>query len=461
MAGHPQETVVASVVEAQRSFYRSGVTRDPEFRRRALLKLRNAIRANGAAIEEALLTDLNKSPFEAYMTETGIVLSELSLHLKNIRKWSRPRRVPSPLALQPARSYVMPEPYGVVLIMAPWNYPVQLCLNPLIGALAAGNCVVLKPSAYAPATSRLIAELLGKIFPREYVAVVEGGREANSALLEQKFDYIFFTGSVQVGRVVMRAAAERLTPLTLELGGKSPTIIDATADVPMAARRIAFGKLLNAGQTCVAPDYVLISRAKKAEFVEAFRAALVDFSPDGNWDDYPRIISQRHYERLLGLLENQELLLGGLADPERLMIEPTLLNEPALDSPVMQEEIFGPILPIISFDELDEAIDLVNSRPRPLALYLFTSDRSAETKVLRSCSFGGGCVNDTIMHLANPYLPFGGIGDSGLGAYHGKRSFDTFSHERSVLRQSRRIDLPVRYRPYKEKWLRVLKRLMR
>ncbi len=452
---------IGELVKRQRDFYDSGQTRPLAFRQDCLRRLRASLIKNEEEINRAVGEDLNKSAFETYMTETGIVLSELRFTMKRLPRWVRERRVKSPPALMPARSYIAPEPYGLALIMSPWNYPVQLTLNPLVASLAAGNCSVVKPSAYAPATSRLLANLLQDLFPPELVAVVEGGREENAALLEEKFDFIFFTGSPLVGKLVMAAASRHLTPLVLELGGKSPVIVDETADLKLAARRIAFGKVLNAGQTCVAPDYLLIDRRVKDRFVEHFRQALLDFFPGGDYRDYPRIINDKHFQRLESLLEGQAILIGGRRDQASRLIVPTLLDEVDPRSPLMQEEIFGPLLPLISFEDLEACIRFIRERPKPLALYLFTGDKARERRVLDTCSFGGAAINDTIMQLTSPYLPFGGVGESGMGAYHGYKSFEAFSHMRSLIRQSKWIDLPVRYHPYSDRWFRLLRKLMR
>ena len=407
------------------------------------------------------MQDFHKAPMEVYMCETGMVLEELRFHLKHLKGWMRERAVPTPLAQFPAKSFVSPEPYGVALIISPWNYPVQLCLSPLVGAISGGNCAVVKTSAYAPATSAAIAKLIADNFDPRYIAAVEGGRAENSALLSQRFDTIFFTGSVAVGKVVMEAAAKHLTPVTLELGGKSPVIVDKTADVKLAARRIAFGKVLNAGQTCVEPDYLLIERPVKAAFIEAYKQALREFFPDGTMDEMPVIVSEKHFARVTKLLEGQTAVAGGEFDEKTRFVAPTLLDGVSPDNPVMQEEIFGPILPMLEFDRLDEAIDFIRSREKPLALYLFTSDKQAERRVLDTCSFGGGCINDTIIHLATTHMPFGGVGNSGMGSYHGKKSFDTFTHARSIVKKSTWLDLPMRYHPYSEKKLGLVKNFMK
>ena len=451
----------SALVARQRAYFESGATRGADFRLSALKSLREALVKNEALIFEALRADLNKAPMESYMCENGLVLEEIRFHIKYLRRWMKERRVPTPLAQFHARSFVSPEPYGVALILSPWNYPIQLCLSPLVGAISAGNCAVVKPSAYAPATSAAIAKVLGEAFPPEYIAVVEGGRAQNSALLEQKFDYIFFTGSVAVGKVVMEAAAQHLTPVTLELGGKSPVIVDATANIQLAARRIAFGKVLNAGQTCVEPDYLLIHKSVQQPFVEAFRAALREFFPTGDYANMPTIISEKHYRRLLGLLENQTIALGGGHDDARRFIEPTLLADVSPDSPIMQEEIFGPILPMLPYESLDEVISFVRARPRPLAFYIFTADRETERKLLDSCSFGGGCINDTIIHLGTSHIVFDGVGDYPIETDHGQKGFDTFTHERSIVKKSTWLDLPMRYHPYGEGKLKLIRKFMK
>ena len=452
---------IQELAAQQRTYFNTGATCTAAFRRQALERLRAALLEHEEELNAALLADLNKAPAESYFTETGMVLEELRFQLKHFEKWARPRRVITPLAQFPSRGERLPEPYGCVLIMAPWNYPVQLCLTPLAGAIAAGNCAVVKPSAYAPASSAAIARLLGEIFPPEFVAVVEGGRGENRALLEQKFDYIFFTGSPAVGREVMAAGAKNLTPVTLELVGKSPVIVDATADIPLAARRIAFGKVLNAGQTCVAPDYLLLHRSVKDAFVREYRRALEEFFPGGDYGELPCIVNDKHFRRASRLLAGQRVLIGGETDLARRFIAPTLLDETDPAAPVMQEEIFAPILPMLCWQEREEVVRFVQSRPKPLALYLFTRDKEMERAVFDRCSFGGGCVNDTIVHLACSGLPFGGVGNSGMGSYHGKQSFDTFTHYRSVLKKANWLDLPMRYHPYSGEKLRWIKRFLK
>lgn len=450
-----------TLVVKQREYFLTGATRSMAFRMDALRKLRRGIQEQETDLLEALRLDLNKSGFEGYMSEIGMVLSEIRHCLKHVRAWAKDKRVATPLAQFSSKSFVVAEPYGVVLIMSPWNYPVQLCLEPLVGAIMAGNCAVIKPSAYAPHTSAAIARLVGKLFPPEYIAVIEGGRAQNEALLDLNFDYIFFTGSVAVGRLVMERAAKNLTPVTLELGGKSPCIVDRTADLAVAARRIAFGKFLNAGQTCVAPDYLYVHRSVKAELVEKIRGCVAEFYPNGDYSNMPVIINEKHFNRLCGLMKDEQIVMGGGTDAKCRFIEPTLIDNCTMDSNLMQEEIFGPIMPILCFETVDEVIDTVNSRPKPLALYLFTSDRAAEQAVLRKTSFGGGCINDTIIHLATSHMGFGGVGESGMGSYHGKNSFDTFTHYKSIVKKATWIDLPMRYLPYTKKNLKLLRMFLK
>ncbi|MBR5893929.1 MAG: aldehyde dehydrogenase [Akkermansia sp.] len=452
-----------TIVEKQRQYFLTHVTRDVKFRLAALKKLKKTIIEWEPKICEALMADLGKCRTETYMTEIGMVLAGLSDNIKHLRRWSRPKKVLAPLAQFPSTCRVQPEPYGVSLILSPWNYPILLCLDPLAAALAAGNCAVVKPSSMSPATSQVIADMLSSIFEPEYVTTVLGGRDKIGALLEEKFDYVFFTGSPVVGHVVMEAAARNLTPVTLELGGKSPCIVDETANIPVAARRIAFGKILNAGQTCVAPDYLFIHSSRKQEFVEAYRAEVKRMLGEEPLKDetFTHIINERHFKRLQGLLEGENALVGGKSDPASLRIEPTLLDGVTPESPCMQEEIFGPILPMMTWDKWEDVERFVLSRPRPLASYLFTTSSANEKRFVNNLSFGGGCVNDTIIHLAVHGLPFGGVGESGMGAYHGKAGFDTFTHYKSVLTKANWLDLPMRYHPYSsfaEKLLRIFLR---
>ena len=440
---------IQALVTAQRAYFKTGATLPLSARRGALQRLRAAMKAHETDITAALKADLNKSPAESYMCEVGLTLSELTFVERRLARWMKDRPHLTPLAQFPARSFTVSEPYGVVLIMSPWNYPFLLTMEPLIGAIAAGNCCVVKPSAYSPATSAVIRDILSQCFPPEYVAVVEGGRAENQALLDQKFDYIFFTGGTAVGKEVMSKAAKHLTPVTLELGGKSPCIVDATARLELAAKRIVFGKLLNCGQTCVAPDYLLIDRRVKDRFLAHLRKqiSLQYGSPLDN-NGYVRMVNRKHFDRVMGLIDPSKVVLGGGSDPNSLKIQPTVLDGVSPEDPVMQEEIFGPVLPVLTFDRVEEALEFVNARPRPLALYLFSREKRVQELFLRRASFGGGCINDTIIHLATSRMPFGGVGNSGMGGYHGRASFDTFSHRKSIVKKSPWIDLPVRYAPY-------------
>ena len=437
-------------IEAQRRFFESGRTVSIAFRKNALRRLGRAIRLYESEIYEALRKDLNKSRTEAFMCEIGMTLSELSHTLRYIDKWAKKKRVPTPLAQFSAESFTVQEPYGVALIMAPWNYPFLLTMSPLIGAIAAGNCVTVKPSAYAPATSAVIRKLLQFCFPAEYITVIEGGRAENQALLDQRFDYIFFTGGVAVGKEVMAKAAQHLTPVTLELGGKSPCIVDKTAKIDLAAKRIVFGKLLNCGQTCVAPDYILVQREVKDELIKALKKWIIKlYGADARQNDaYVKMINQKHFERVCGLIDAEKAVFGGGWDAESMKIQPTILDRVQPEDAVMQEEIFGPLFPVLTVDNMQEAERFVREREKPLALYLFTQDRAVMHRFLTHVSFGGGCINDTIIHLASSHMGFGGVGHSGMGSYHGRKSFETFSHEKSIVRKHTWMDLPVRYTPY-------------
>lgn len=452
---------ITEVVEAQRSFFAKGATKQVAYRTEALLRMREWIGRHDAQIMDALQADLNKAPFESFATETGIVLDEIRHTLRHIGRWARDKRVGTPIKHFPSRSFIHPEPYGVALIMSPWNYPFMLTLTPLIGAVAAGNCAVVKPSTYAPHTSALIAAMAKDVFEEAHVAVVEGGRAENESLLSERFDYIFFTGSVSVGKAVMAAAAKHLTPVTLELGGKSPCIVDETADVKLAARRIVWGKYLNAGQTCVAPDYLLVHQDIKEALVREMIAQIGRFYGDTPCEngEYPRMINEKHFRRVLGLLEGANILHGGGGNERTLQIAPTLADGITWESPAMREEIFGPLLPILTFSSLEEAMAQVSARPKPLALYFFTNSTEREAYLLTTLSFGGGCINDTIVHLATSHMPFGGVGESGMGGYHGRASFDTFSHKKSILKKARWLDLPMRYPPYRKLYLKLVRML--
>ena len=439
-------------IAAQKACFASGITRPVPHRLDQLRRLRRAIQAHDRDIEAALQSDLGKCRTEAYMCEIGMVLSELGYLLRRTRRYCRDTHVLTPLAQFPARSFIRHDPMGVVLIMSPWNYPFLLTIEPLLGALAGGNCCILKPSKDAPATSAIIRQICAECFPLEEVAVVEGGRTENQALLDQPFDKIFFTGSSHVGQEVLRRAAEHLTPVTLELGGKSPVIVAKDADLTLAARRIAFGKLLNAGQTCVAPDYVLVAREVEDAFVAALQKQFDQLCPDPlHSAEYVRIVNQKHFDRLTGLMASGQIVYGGSIDPATLRIAPTILRNVSPDSPVMQEEIFGPILPILPVSSIDEAIAFAAARPHPLACYLFTKDRAVQRRVLDTLPFGGGCINDTIIHLATSRMPFGGVGHSGMGDYHGRDSFRCFTHDKSIVKKALWLDLPMRYTPYSKK----------
>ncbi len=452
---------IKTLMEKQREYFLSGATRPVAFRNEQLRRLKDMLKNHEKEIYEALKADLNKSPFETYETETGMVLEEISYVLKYLPRWIKDKKVRTPLAQFMASSRIISDPYGVVLIMAPWNYPLQLALAPLVGAVAGGNCAILKPSEYAVHTSALLAEMIRKTFSEEYIAVVEGGPEVSTSLLAEPLDYIFFTGSVPVGKIVMQAAAQHLTPVTLELGGKSPCIVAPDADLELAARRIAWGKFLNAGQTCVAPDYLYVHKTVKERLMALLQKNIETFygkNPLHN-EELVRIINEKHFRRLEAFLKNGKIIAGGGCDFENLRIAPTVIDQVGWNDPVMGEEIFGPILPVLEYEDLSQVIAEINSRPKPLALYLFTTSGHVEKRVMEKVSFGGGCINDTIVHLATSALPFGGVGESGMGAYHGKHSFDTFTHQKSILRKSNLLDLKIRYAPYGDK-LNILKRFL-
>lgn len=445
------ETEIKNIVEKQREFFYTGATLDIDFRIRALKKLKSCIQKYESQIGAAIRKDLGKSQFESYMCEVGMTLSEISYMQKHVRSFSREKTVYTPLAQFCSRSFKKPSPYGVVLIMSPWNYPFMLTMEPLVDAITAGNTVVLKPSAYSPATSEIIAKIVTECFPEKYVAVVTGGRSENTALLNQHFDYIFFTGSQNVGKVVMEHASRYLTPVTLELGGKSPCIVEGSANIKLAARRIVFGKYLNCGQTCVAPDYIYCDKSIRDQLIaEITHQIKVQFGehPLEN-KDYGKIINEKHFQRICGLIDDEKVVCGGHSDAKTLKIEPTVMKDVTFDDAVMKEEIFGPVLPILTYESLDQAIDKINSMAHPLALYLFTSNKAIARKVTASCGFGGGCINDTIIHLATSEMGFGGFGESGMGSYHGKDGFRTFSHYKSIVDKKTWLDLPMRYQPYK------------
>lgn len=454
------EQEIATILAKQHAFFASGRTIPVSFRQEQLHKLKRSMLAHENDLNEALQKDLGKSRMESYMCEIGLTLSELTWMQKHLNSLSAKKRVPTPLAQFAARSFRSPSPYGNVLIMSPWNYPVLLTLEPLIDAIAAGNTAIVKPSAYAPYTCEVMKQILEECFPQSYVAVVTGGRAENQTLLQQRFDMIFFTGGKTVGREVLRHAAEYLTPVTLELGGKSPCIVDSSAKIRLAARRIVFGKYLNCGQTCVAPDYVLCDKTIRDELVLAIQAEIrrqFGAAPLEN-PNYGKIVNRKHFERLLGLIDERKMVCGGQNNPDTLRIAPTVLTDVTWEDAIMGEEIFGPILPVLTFDTLEEAIQMVEARPHPLALYFFSENKTAQSQVLNCCRFGGGCINDTIIHLATSAMPFGGVGESGMGGYHGKAGFETFSHYRSIVDKKTWMDLPIRYQHYtalKEKMLHM------
>ena len=454
---------IEKLVKKQRRFFQTGETLSYQFRMDALNRLSLALEQYEEPLEKALYKDLHKSKMESYMAEIALTKSELSYCKKHLAGWMRKEHVKSSLSNFHSSAFTIAEPYGVTLIMAPWNYPVMLCLEPLINAIAAGNCVILKPSAYAPQTSAVLAKLIAACFKEEYVAVVEGGRKENKELLDQRFDYIFFTGGVKVGRLVLEKAAKYMTPVTLELGGKSPCIVDETANIKLAARRIVFGKLLNSGQTCVAPDYVLVHEDVKDELIAAMKKELVRMLGKRPLDnpEYPKMVNVRHYNRVMNLLKGMPVVVGGYGDAEKLQIAPTILDEVSLNAPIMKEEIFGPVLPVLTYTDKKELLSIVRHFEKPLACYLFTRDKKMEQWVLRNISFGGGCINDTIVHLATSEMGFGGVGYSGMGSYHGKNGFETFSHRKSILKKYQWIDVPVRYHPYSEWKEKAVQKILR
>ncbi|WP_280141369.1 MULTISPECIES: aldehyde dehydrogenase [unclassified Bacillus (in: firmicutes)] len=453
---------IASIVERQKSYFYSGKTREIDERKKQLRALYESIQRYESEIFEALKLDLNKSEHESYTTEIGYTLKEISFMIKNLSKWSKPKRVKTAMTHIGSKGKIIPEPYGVTLIIAPWNYPFQLAIAPLVGAIAAGNTVVLKPSELTPNVSRVLAKILTELFPSEFVAVMEGGAEVSTALLKEPFDYIFFTGSVGVGKIVMEAAAKQLTPLTLELGGKSPCIVHKDAKLDVTARRIVWGKFLNAGQTCVAPDYVYVHSSIKDQFIEEMRKAVHEQygeKPLQN-EKYVRIVSRRHFERLCSFLEDGQAVIGGNYDQDKLLIEPTVLTDVTWNDAVMEDEIFGPILPLLEYDHIEDVITTVQRHPKPLALYVFSEERDLQKQVTQSISYGGGCINDVVYHLATPYLPFGGVGQSGLGSYHGEQSFQAFSHYKSILSQSTTFDMKIRYSSTKSA-LKFIRKLLK
>jgi aldehyde dehydrogenase (NAD+) len=435
---------------------------DINFRKQTLVKLLISVRKHEEEIIKALYNDFKKPAFEAVVSETAYIVSELNHTIKNINKWAKPHMVLPSLLNFPSTDYIYKEPYGKVLIIAPWNYPYQLALCPLIAAVAAGNQVVVKPSELTPNTSSIVAKIISETFDENHVKCVEGGVEITQELLAQRWDYIFFTGSVAVGKIVAKAAAENLTPVTLELGGKNPCIIDSTANLKLAAKRIVWGKFLNAGQTCIAPDYLLVSNKIKSAFIELIKKEIIDAygeNPETS-PDFSRIINQKNWNRLTGMLKDESILVGGKSNNQDYYLDPTLLDEPSLDSLVMKDEIFGPILPVLSFENEADLVSIISRYEKPLSLYIFSNDNPFAKKIIQNYSFGGGCINDTVVHFSNKRLPFGGVGHSGIGAYHGKLSFSTFTHYKAIVKKANWLDIPTRYAPYKGK-LNSVKNLFR
>ncbi len=451
---------ILECLEGQRAFFASGATRSEAFRKNFLKQLGEAIRSHETEIFSALSQDLAKPPIESFISEVAFIYDEIKTGLSHLSKWMKPVRVSSPLVQQPATSRIYSEPLGTVLVIGPWNYPFQLVVAPMVAAIAAGNTVVLKPSELAPATSKILAKVMSTLDPN-VVQVFEGGVDVSTALLAEKFDHIFFTGGAVVGRVVLEASVKNLTPVTLELGGKSPCLVDRNVDLDATAKRVVWGKFFNAGQTCVAPDYLLVPEENEKELVDRIRAWTTKFFTEDpqKSPDYARIINRKHWERLMGLVKSGECVMGGNGEEGKLYLAPTVLRGTSENSPVMQEEIFGPILPVLAYRDFDSAIDFIRKRPKPLAFYFFSKSTDRQEEVIGKVSFGGGCMNDTLVHLSNPHLPFGGVGDSGMGAYHGKFGFDTFSHRKAVLTHGFKFDNPLRYPPYKDR-LRLLKRFL-
>lgn len=451
------------ILESQKKFFRSGATLSVEFRIEMLKKLYDTIKENKKEIAIALQQDLGKSEFESFMCETGMVLSEITFMIKNTAKLAAKKKVSTPLAQFPSASYQKPIPYGNVLVMSPWNYPFLLSIDPVVDAVAAGNTVVLKPSAYAPATSELVKTIIESVFPSEYVAVVTGGRKENTSLLEKKFDMVFFTGSQRVGKEVLRHTAEYLTPTVLELGGKSPCIVDDTANIALAAKRIVFGKFLNCGQTCVAPDYILCDKKIKYELIGAIQKQLrlqYGVLPIEN-PSYGKMINEKHYERVAKLIDPKKVAFGGYGKRDKLQIAPTLMDHVTWDDPIMQEEIFGPVLPVLDYEEFEDVFGLLADKPKPLALYLFTENKEHIDAVNDRLSYGGGCINDTVIHLATTEMGFGGVGESGMGSYHGKAGFNAFSHTKSIVEKKTWLDLPMRYQPTKFVYEKLIEKFLK
>jgi len=445
--------MITKLIQAQKDYFLTGETKSIDFRRKALLRLKKEVIKREQDIIEVLYEDLKKPEFESVLTETEVVIAELNLTIKNLKAWAKPKRVFPSMLNFPSTDKIYSEPYGNVLIIAPWNYPYQLALSPLIGAIAAGNTVILKPSELVPQTSKILEDIISAVFKPEHVKVKQGGVEVSQELLAQRWDYIFFTGSVAVGKIVAKAAAEHLTPTTLELGGKNPCIIDESASIKLAAKRIVWGKFLNAGQTCIAPDYILIHNSIKQQFIDALQSEIkIAFTKNPEQSkDLARIVNERNFNRLSVMLQNETIVIGGEINAKELYISPTVIDEPNLDSEVMKDEIFGPILPILGYNSEEDINAIVTKYNKPLSLYIFSTNKIFAKKMIATYSFGGGVINDTIIHFSNHRLPFGGVGHSGIGAYHGRRSFDTFSHKKAIVKKGNWLDIPIRYAPYKGK----------
>ena len=458
------QVAVEGMLKEHKKFFAAGETRSIEYRIAALKRLKSVIKKYEKEIINALYRDLGKSEFEAYGTEIGFVLDSIGNFIKHLKNWSKTKKIRTPIHQFPSKGFIMYEPYGTVLIIGPFNYPFQLLVEPLVGAIAAGNCAILKPSESTPTVSALVKQIIEETFDETYIRVVEGEKETTSALINSDFDYIFFTGSVPVGRIVMQAAAKNLVPVTLELGGKSPVIVDKTANLDIAAKRITWGKLINAGQTCIAPDYVLVHKDIKDSFIEKLKTTIVSFYGEdaSKSSDYGRIVNSRQFGRLTSIIEKDKdkIIYGGNSNDGTLYIEPTILDRVNWKDAVMQDEIFGPIMPILEYENLETAIEMINDRPKPLALYIFTEDKNVEAEVLKKISFGGGCVNDTISHVASSSLPFGGVGNSGMGSYHGRDSFETFSHRKSILKKSTSISIKLIFPPYGNR-AKLIRRLLK
>ncbi|MFI8709082.1 aldehyde dehydrogenase [Bacillus sp. NPDC077411] len=452
------------LIQDHKQFFHHDHTRSLQFRLEQLEKLKNAIRKYENQVLNALYQDLHKSEFEAYAAEVGFAFNSINFIMKYLKQWMKPQKVKTPIHFAPSKSYIIKEPYGTVLIVGPFNYPFQSIMEPLIGAIAAGNCVVLKPSENAPNVSAVINKIISETFDKQYIRVIEGDKETTSLLIHAPFDHIFFTGSVQVGKIVMEAAAKNLVPVTLELGGKGPAIVDETANLDIAAKRIVWGKFINAGQSCIAPDYVIAHKSVKVQLISKMKEVITSFygSDVSKSNDYGRIVNEGQFDRLISILEQDQnhIIFGGKSSRSHLYIEPTLLEAKSWDDAAMKEEIFGPILPIMEYSDLDEVIHMINNHPKPLALYVFTENKNVEKQVLGRVSFGGGCVNDTMSHMANLHLPFGGVGSAGFGAYHGKHSFDAFTHHKSILKKSSRIDLGLVFPPYRDK-IKILRKIFK